>query len=102
MERNWADAALLGTGRSPSLEVRISGNASACLPTLHALLLETENAKLIASLPWTSGYPQHQLARGQEQVIVQLCAPGPAGAGRVWEEAWVEAAVPALSGSLRD
>lgn len=32
------------------------------------------------------------------QVTAQLCAPGPAGVGRVW----VEAAVPALSASLWD
>lgn len=37
---------------------------------------------------------------GQEQVMAQLHAPGPAGTGRVWVEVWVEAAVPALSGSL--
>lgn len=86
------------TGRSPSLEVGLRGNASACLPTLRIVLPESENAKLITPLPWASGCLQHQPAWGQEQVMAQLCAPGPASAGGVW----VEAAVPALSGSLWD
>lgn len=62
------------TGRSPSLEVRIKGNASTSLLTLYVLLPETENTKFIAPLPWASGYLQHQLAWEQEQVTAQLGA----------------------------
>lgn len=75
------------TGRSPSLEVGLRGNASACLPTLHIVLPETENAKLITPLPRASGCLQHQPAWRQEQVVAQLCALAlPAQAGGGWRQ----------------